>query len=188
MQLLEAGLELMSSGGSGKVAVRAVCREARLTERYFYENFGGREALLLAVYGWVADQARQVLSDAVASAPAEPEARARAAVDAFVGLILDDPRKGRVLLLEPLAEPVLSRRGAQSLPSFAALVREQLGAASDEAGREMTSIALVGALTSLFSSYLDGALRVSRERLVGHCVTLLLGAHALHSGAVTKDS
>lgn len=188
-QLLEAGLELLGTEGSAAMTVRAVCRGARLTERYFYESFAGREELLLAVYGRVAGEAHRVLTDAVADALDEPRARAHAAVDAFVGLLVDDPRKGRVLLLEPLAEPVLSRRGGELLPSFAALVREQLdGSSSADAQVRMTSIAMVGALINLFVSYLDGTLAVSRKQLVDHCVTLLLGAYALHAPGVTDAS
>lgn len=188
-QLLDAGLDLLGTGGSGALAVRAVCRRARLTERYFYESFGDREELLLAVYGRVADEAHRALAGAVAAAGPDPRARASAAVNAFVDLITDDPRKGRVLLLEPLADPVLSRRGGELLPAFAALVREQLGGASDaDAEVRMTSIALVGALVHLFVGYLDGTLGVPRDRLVAHCVRLLVGAYALHRPQVTDAS
>ncbi|SFQ58589.1 DNA-binding transcriptional regulator, AcrR family [Amycolatopsis arida] len=172
-QLLDAGLDLLGTGGSPAVSVRAVCRHAKLTERYFYESFADREALVLAVYERVGERARQALVDAVAAAPGSAEERAAAAVTAFVELMLDDPRKGRVLLIAPLSDPVLSRRGVELLPDFAALIREQLPAGVDELDRELTAVGLVGALTNLFIGYLEGTLRVSRERLVGHCVRLL---------------
>lgn len=181
-QLLEVGLELLGSSGSASVTVRAVCRTAKLTERYFYESFADREQLVLAVYERVAEQARQALVDAVAETPpASSRQRAEAAVSAFVELIVDDPRKGRVLLLAPLTDPTLSRRGVELIPEFASLIQEQLPDKVDAAEREMTAIALVGALTNLFVAYLGGNLDVSRERLCAHCVRLLLGANALHA-------
>ena len=97
---------------------------------------------------------------------------------AFVGLIVDDPRRGRVLLLAPLTDPALTRRGLHLLPAFAALVGEQLSR-GDETERQLVSIGLVGALSNVFIAYLDGSLRVSRERLVAHCVRLVLGADDL---------
>lgn len=172
-QLLNAGLELLGTGGSAAVTVRAACRQAKLTERYFYESFPDREALVLAVYELVGAQARRALVEAVAAAPESANERAEAAVTAFVELMLDDPRKGRVLLIAPLTDPTLSRRGVELLPAFAALIREQLPAGADELDREMTAVGLVGALTNLFVAHLEGTLTVPRARLVEHCVHLL---------------
>jgi hypothetical protein len=99
-----------------------------------------------------------------------------AAVGAFVVLALPAPRVGRALLLAPLTDPALMNRGLAALPAFRALVREQLPADADEAERRMTAIGLIGALAQLFGSVLDGSLDVPRERLVGHCVQLVLRA------------
>lgn len=179
--LLDTGLELLGTGGGAAVSVRAVCRSARLTERYFYESFADRDELVVAVYEEVVTEAHRALVDAVGSSAPDPRLRAQTAVAAFVRMILGDPRKGRVLLLAPLADPTLSRRGVERLPMFAALVREQLADRIAEDDREMTATALVGALANLFSAYLAGTLEVDRERLTAHCVRLVLGANALHS-------
>lgn len=176
-QLVAAGLDLLGTEGSVAVSVRAVCRHAKLTERYFYESFTDREELVVAVYEYVGEQAKQALVDAVRDAPT-PTQGAEDAVRAFVELIVDDPRRGRVLLLAPLTDPALTRRGLHLLPAFAALVGEQLSR-GDETERQLVSIGLVGALSNVFIAYLDGSLRISRERLVAHCVRLVLGADDL---------
>ena len=176
-QLVAAGLDLLGTEGSVAVSVRAVCRHAKLTERYFYESFTDREELVVAVYEHVGEQAKQALVDAVRDAPT-PTQGADDAVRAFVELIVDDPRRGRVLLLAPLTDPALTRRGLHLLPAFAALVGEQLSR-GDETERQLVSIGLVGALSNVFIAYLDGSLRISRERLVAHCVRLVLGADDL---------
>lgn len=181
-QLVEAALDLLGTEGSAAVSVRAVCRRAKLTERYFYESFADREELVLAVYESVGDKARKALVDAVTAAPSDERAKAKAAVHAFVELIVDDPRQGRVLLLAPLTDPALSERGVAMLPAFTELVRAQLSEKVGAQDRELTAIALVGALTNLFIAYLNGTVAVSRDRLVAHCVRLVLGANALHSG------
>jgi len=172
-QLTDAGLELLGTSGSSAVSVRAVCRQAKLTERYFYESFADREELVLAVYGRVAAEAHQALVDAVPDKQRAPAERAEAAVAAFVELMVDDPRKGRVLLLAPTTDPALSARGVALLPSFAALISDHLPAHLDETERALTATGLVGALTNLFTAYLAGTLTVPRDRLVAHCVTLL---------------
>ncbi|HET6500919.1 MAG TPA: TetR family transcriptional regulator [Amycolatopsis sp.] len=182
-RLLDAGLDLLGTSGTAAVSVRAVCRRARLTERYFYENFADREGLVLAVYDRVAAQAHHALAEAAGPRPAAeaiPEttakASAEAAVTAFVELLVDDPRKGRVLLLAPVTDPALSERGLALLPAFAALISEHLPARMEDAERALAATGLVGALTNLFTAYLGGALDVPRERLIAHCVALLTRA------------
>lgn len=176
-KLLDVGLELLGTQGSAGVTVRSVCRIAKLTDRYFYENFADREALLLAVYDRVATEASEALLAAVADAPADLTARSRAAVEAFLGVLTDDPRKGRVLLLEPLTDATLGMRGVALSPMFAELVRAQLGpqAGSPHAAR-LTATALIGALANLFIRWLDGALDVDRVELTDYCVRLLVTA------------
>jgi AcrR family transcriptional regulator len=175
--LLDVGLDLLGTQGSAAVTVRSVCRLAKLTDRYFYENFADREALLLAVYDRVATEAGEALLTAVADAPPDLTARSRAAVEAFLGVLTDDPRKGRVLLLEPLTDATLGMRGVALSPMFAELVRAQLGpqAGNAQAAR-LTATAVIGALANLFIRWLDGTLDVDRDELTDYCVRLLVTA------------
>jgi AcrR family transcriptional regulator len=190
-QLLDAGFELLGTSGAASVTVRGVCRAAGLTERYFYESFADRDALLIAVHARVAEEARTAIAAAVAQAPAEPQAAAHAAVGAFVDLLQEDPRRGRVLLEEVFADELLTRAGVDLMPSFAALLAEQIAASygaapggPDALDAQLTSVALVGALAHLFSGWLDGTIAVERERLVAHVVALILAAAPVSSRSV----
>ena len=49
-QFLDAGLQLFGTVGYKAASVRALCREAKLTDRYFYESFKSVEDVLVAVY------------------------------------------------------------------------------------------------------------------------------------------
>lgn len=173
--LLAAGVGLLGAEGGAAVSVRAVCRAAALTERYFYESFTDRDEYVRAVYEDVGRQARDALVDAVASS-GSPRDRAVAAVSAFVELMVDEPARGRVLLLAPLTEPALGGQGLELAPAFVLLVHEQLSRLPDPDERQMTAVGLVGALTSLFIGYLDGTITAPRERFVAHCVGLLESA------------
>ncbi|MGW0017827.1 TetR/AcrR family transcriptional regulator [Rhodococcus sp. NPDC003382] len=168
--LLEAGIELLGAVDRSASNVRAVCRAAGLTERYFYESFGDRDKFVRAVYDEVGDRARTALIEAVAGAP--PNKRADAAVRVFVELMVDQPAMGRVLLLAPLREPAIGTSGVELAPQFVTLVREQLPI-EDPEKRHMVAVGLVGALTSLFMGYLEGTIVVPRETLVQHCVELV---------------
>jgi AcrR family transcriptional regulator len=169
--LLAAGIQLLGAVDRAASNVRTVCRAAGLTERYFYESFGDRDTFVRAVYDEVGDRARTALVTAVAGAPAE--ARADAAVRAFVELMVDEPAMGRVLLLAPLREPAIGTSGVELAPAFVTLVQEQLTMIPDPEKRHMVAVGVVGALTSLFMGYLNGTVTVPRETLVQHCVGLV---------------
>ncbi len=180
-KLLAAGLDLLGSAEAGAVSVRAVCRRAQLTERYFYESYADRDALVVAVYDEVAAETQRVLLEATQGLQ-DPEAVARAAVEAMVGLILDEPRKGRVLLLAPITEPQLAGRGMRFIPAVIDMVREHLSRDASEQDRAMIATGLIGALMGLFHGFLAGTLDgVTREQFVEHCVKLLVTVRRLET-------
>jgi AcrR family transcriptional regulator len=178
-RLLDVGLELLGGQGGAAVTVRSVCRQAKLTDRYFYENFADRDELVLAVFDRVAAEAGSALVAAVSGSQGVVEATARAAVEAFLAVLTDDPRKGRVLLLEPLTDPTLGMRGVAISPMFVELVRGQLGVDAAPDAAQLTATALIGALANLFIRWLDGSLDVSRDRLADYCVRLLVSSAEL---------
>lgn len=164
-ELIAAGVTLLGSAGGPALTVRAVCRDAGLTERYFYESFGDRDEFVRAVYDDVCNRAVTALMSA---------GTPREAVEQFVTLMVDDPVRGRVLLLAPQVEAVLIHSGAEWMPSFIELVQSKLTAISDPVLQKMTATGLIGALTALFTAYLDGRLAASREQFIDYCVELLL--------------
>jgi AcrR family transcriptional regulator len=154
---------------------------AGLTERYFYESFDDREALLVAVFDSVAERAATVVLEATAAAPHDARLRSRAAIGAFVGLVTGDPRLGRILLLEALGAEPLERRRREALRVFAQLIAAQAAAfygdaAPEPVDAELTALALVGALAELLIVWLGGGLDVPLERLVDHCASLFVAA------------
>lgn len=174
--LLSNGIALLGSKDGPAVSVRAVCRTSGLTERYFYESFTDRDEFVRTVYAEVGETGRSALVAAVAAASSTRE-RAAAAVDAFVKLMVDDPAMGRVLLVAPLSEPALGGRGLELMPGFVGLVHDQLSAVTDPVDKELVAVGVVGALTNLFIGYLDGAISATRDRLVTHCVNLVMEAN-----------
>ncbi len=164
-QLISAGTEMLGGPSGPSLTVRAVCREAELTERYFYESFTDRDEFVRAVYDDVCTRAMSTLMSA---------GTPREAVEKFVALMVDDPVRGRVLLLAPEVESVLVSSGADWMPRFIELLQSKLTRISDPAIQKMAATGLIGALTALFTAYLDGRLNASREQFIDYCVDLLL--------------
>lgn len=165
-ELVAAGVALLGSEEGPALTVRAVCRAAGLTERYFYESFADRDEFVRAVYDDVCARAMATLT--TAETPRE-------AVERFVELMVDDPAGGRVLLLAPEVEPVLVRSGAEWMPNFIELLQQKLTRITEPALAAMVATGLIGALTALFTAYLDGRLTVTREQFIDYCVGMLLG-------------
>lgn len=184
-QFVEAGLEIIGTQGWAATTVRTVCRQAGLTERYFYEAFTDRDALLTAVYDHVVEQGTAVVLDAVAAAPREFRATVRAVVSAGVNLVTEDPRKGKVLTLEGTANETLQRRRQEAIRTQAALISQLsstvFGGSADPSDAHLNALAMVGALVEIGSAYLDGSLGISRERLIDHLTGLVVAAAGVTS-------
>ena len=170
-ELIAAGVDVLGGAGGGALTVRGVCRAAGLTERYFYESFDDRDDFVRAVYDHVCSTAMTTLTSSTTP---------RDAVERFVALMVDDPVRGRVLLIAPEREPVLAKSGAEWMPSFIELIQHKLTRITDSAVQAMVATGLVGALTALFTAYLNGRLEATREQFIDYCVEMLLSRAASH--------
>lgn len=172
---MAAGLHLLGSTGAAAVSVRGVCRCAQLTERYFYESFAGRRELVVAVLDQVVGEARDVLRAVAASGPASREALMAESVAAVTDFVLADPRRGRVMFVETLADPDLARRNAELADETSAVIADvmRLGGVApaddaDSAQLRVQALAILGAATLLYQTLLDGRLVLGRDAFVAH--------------------
>ncbi|MCA9578798.1 MAG: TetR/AcrR family transcriptional regulator [Polyangiales bacterium] len=171
--LLEAGLEVIGTRGWSQTTVRDVCQQAGLTERYFYEAFDDRAGLLHEVYGQVRAETVAAVLSAFGATPGGPRRKARAAIAAAFTVLADDPRKGRVLILEGQNDERLQQRRQEDMIAnadlLARLAVDYLGeTAFDADDAALTSLALVGAVSEVGTAFLAGRLPVSRERVIDH--------------------
>jgi AraC-like DNA-binding protein len=64
-KLIEAGLQAYGTHGFFSVTVKDICKEAKLTERYFYESFKRSEELFKVVYLKLIDDLQLKIVEAV---------------------------------------------------------------------------------------------------------------------------
>jgi AcrR family transcriptional regulator len=179
-QLLDAACDLLGSEGWQATTVRAVCRRAGLTPRYFYESFPDLDALVVAVFDRIVAELVQVVLDAVQEAPEEAQAKARAAIGGFVRHVTDDPRRARIVFSEALGSEALARRRFDTLHAFARLVAEQGRAFYGVRGHarlaNTTAYMLAGGLAELLLAWRDGTIDSTLEELIDDCAGLFVAA------------
>jgi AcrR family transcriptional regulator len=177
--LLDAGLELYGTRGIGAAGVKDVCREAGLTDRYFYESFRDGEALFLAVFDEVTDELFTAVARAVAAVEPEPRAQLRTAIATFLGILSEDPRRTRVVFSEAAAAGVQAERHMrEDLRRFASLVaataRTHLPGEVPAEMVQLLALSLVGTLERVVVEWQDDALTMSLDDATERCVELYM--------------
>ena len=171
-RLLEAGLEVFAERTFRGSKVRDICSEAGLTERYFYESFRNKEALL----GALADQ---IVTDFVAAAgpsimlaATDVDAAIHNGVRAFVASLTSDPRRARILFVESVGVSAAAENRRRAM--IASLVEVVTGAAERAFGSwvrdsievELIARSLIGAASELLVSYVREELPLDEDGLV----------------------
>ncbi len=169
---MDAGLDLVGTLGCEQTTMTAVCAHAGLTERYFYESFASRDALLLAVVDEVAHQARDAVLESLRVTDGDAFAKVHAAIAVFAALLTDDPRKGRTAVIESSTLPALRRRRQELFRTFAGLVVTQAQALFEDSALsppedEVGALLLVGGFGELLTAWLQGETSASVADIVG---------------------
>lgn len=173
LQFLDAGLQVFGTTGYRNATVRQLCRQAELTDRYFYESFENTEDLLVAVYEREFEHLQQAVLAALAdeAAQREPMLAVERALNAVFEMA-SEPRVARVCWLEVLGvSPRVNDVYTRNIERFAALVvafaRQRFSTEDiDETESRMLGIALIGAVTQPIAHWLLGGYREDRARLV----------------------
>ena len=173
LQFLDAGLQVFGSTGYRTATVRQLCRQAELTDRYFYESFASTEDLLVAVYEREFEHLQQVVMAALVDEVAlrDPLVAIERALSALFKMAAD-PRVARVCWLEVLGVSArVDEAHNRTIEQFAAMVvafaRQRLGAQawSDDESR-MLGIALIGAVSQPVTHWLLGGYREDHATMV----------------------
>jgi AcrR family transcriptional regulator len=183
-QLLTAGLDLLGAEGAEAtdLTVRAVCGQAGLAARYFYESFTDKDHFVAAVYDWVIGDIATSTQAVVAAAPLAEQTGA--AMGNIVRTIAEDPRVGRLLFSTELANEMLARKRVESTTFFAMLLGQHAEASlnlDDNEHLRATVHFAVGGVAQTISAWLAGEIRLSPEQLVEQLRSMLDGLAGIES-------
>ena len=180
-RVLDAALAVWADPDT-RTTMTAVCARAGLTERYFYESFSGLDELLAAVMDGIAAEIEETSRRAAEQAGGDPVARVHASVSAFVQLLLDDPRKGRVAIIESVAVPELRQRRTELLRHLAHRsaieAHDVLGLPSRSVQEDETAgLLFIGGMAELITAWLDGTLQATPEEIEDAAARAFLGLY-----------
>lgn len=97
----DAALTVFAEKSYAKASITDLCAAAGLSRRQFYEEYDSREALLVAVYDAVQDDARDAVVAALAAANTQDlRELISAATTAYVGAIGSDVRRAKLAFVE----------------------------------------------------------------------------------------
>ncbi|QBS43089.1 TetR/AcrR family transcriptional regulator [Nocardia sp. CS682] len=181
--LLEAALEIIGTQGLAKLTVSGLCAQAGLNERYYYESFDSRDAVLTALIDTIAEELALAIVAAVGTAPKDSRSTARAAIAAGIHLLTDDPRKAKVALVAGMATPELRARTTETVRVFARMVAAEgidfygIDDPDSDPAIDFRANYLVGGLVQTLTAWLQGELSLTRDELIEHTtdVFVLLG-------------
>ena len=175
-KLLAAGRQIWGESGISEVTVRAVCSQAGLTSRYFYEQFESRDALLFAISDDVRDQLLAALVSAGVGNPGTLTDKLRAALTAFLDIIEADPHIHRIATGDVSGVAGLTQHRTHILGMIADLIVEHAPSVLQSEVPEHTDLRrgaqfMVGGVNQIIESWLDDPTETTAQ-LAAECADL----------------
>jgi AcrR family transcriptional regulator len=169
-RLIEAGYDVLASEGAAGTTMKAVRVRSGLTERYFYESFRDRDALLTALVDTIGQEIRSAILEAVEAAPNDPYSLTRAAVDAAIDALARDPRKARAYREATRGGQITITKTAYVESLAEALAERLRGLPGLQPKRhrpalQATTMMLLFGLAETTTAWLDGDIDLSRDQL-----------------------
>ncbi|MAY14216.1 TetR/AcrR family transcriptional regulator [Thalassolituus sp. UBA2009] len=181
-QFLQAGLEVFGTEGFRNATVRGLCRQAQLTDRYFYSEFGNLEGLLQAVYGQCMDSIKQQLFNAFSQAQpgGQIEVLAQQGLAAFFSA-MQDARVARVCMLELEGVSAATDRFyhgymqdfANMVMTLARTVHPHWQLSDDEYA--LLGMGFIGAMRQVTTYWLQSGCSTSQQTLVSTGMRMIMG-------------
>ncbi len=119
-RLLDAALELFGTTGYAATSLTALCAQAGVSPRHFYELYSGREPLMADLYDEIVLETARLVDEAYGAAALTASARICAGLAAAITHQTDDPRRARILHLEAVGvSPWLEQHRRRVIAMFA---------------------------------------------------------------------
>lgn len=172
-QLVDAALEIWQEQGWAAVTMRGVCARAGLTDRYFYESFTDRDALLGVVWDQMRDETLGMLLDVITAVGDDGAlVQLHAALDAVVHHIADEPARAQIIFGDHAGSAVLEQRRRDTVQMatdlMMGLAQPFLRDDVDLRALRITVLLGIGGFVELMLAWRSGLVEVTTDEIVGH--------------------
>lgn len=169
--LVDAALEIWQEQGWAAVTMRGVCARAGLTDRYFYENFTDRDALLATLWDQMRDETLAMLLAAIAPVADDgPLVQLRAALHAVVHHIADEPARAQIIFGEHAGSAVLEQRRRDTVQLATDLMldlaKPYLRSGVDEQALRINTLLGIGGFVELMLAWRSGLIDANADEIV----------------------
>jgi AcrR family transcriptional regulator len=170
-RLVDATVEVLARSGEARTTMTAICAEAGLTERYFYESFGSLDDALLAALDSVCEEIIALAASTIEETGGTAEERVHAVMVAFVDLVQHSPAKVRVAVLHASGNPLLRARRHELLGIFADFVAAESASlygdsAWPAARARIHGLVYIAGFAELVAAWLTGDVVLTDDELV----------------------
>lgn len=155
-RLMEAGLELFGTEGYAGTSIERLCATASVSTRNFYEEFPGREALLIALHERITQRALQNALTALVGCDDVPLGeRIDRMVRAYITTTSSDPKWTRLAYVEVVGvSPAVERHRLMWRERIIQFLVGEANRAVDRGQAEkrdfhLTAVAFIGAVNEL---------------------------------------
>ncbi len=187
--LVDACLGLVAEHGWRELTIDALCREAGLNKRYFYESFGSLDEVVAAVTAQLADEAIAAALGAFDADTPEDEVNARA-VTALVDALTDDPRRARVLLGAVATSEVADAHRVSAIRRIITTVADtgrELHWLGEDPSADLTAAMVFGGTSQTVLDWLDGRIDCPRTEFIAGLIELWDGIAEQAESRVKKN-
>jgi AcrR family transcriptional regulator len=171
-RLLAAGLQLFGTHGYAATPIEKICTTAGVSTRNFYEEFGGREALLMALHDRVTQRAIDAVATALGTDGASDGScdgaagrverlrrRIEVAADAYVTVLTSDPRWTRISSVELIGvSRAIEQHRLRWRVLWASLLESEAARIAgrpvqERRGYHLAAVAIIGAVNELMLNW-----------------------------------
>ncbi|NUW36587.1 TetR/AcrR family transcriptional regulator [Nonomuraea sp. SMC257] len=168
-RLMTAAYTLYAKPGFAATTIERLCSEARISNRAFYECFGGREELLQALHDRCVEESLAHVAKALQEAPHSLEGKVEAGIRSYIEFATADWRRARIMHLEVRRSgDVLTASRQRAVDAFARLIEEASAEfpVSGPVNRRLVALGAIGALQELLIEWILGSPSPDVDELV----------------------
>ena len=177
-RLIGAAFQLFGTEGFADVTIEALCAEAGVGIRAFYDEFGTRDALFTAVFFEVTDAAFADLQLELEASAGQPLGeRLERALAVYLHFVLDDPRRARITAVEtPRGDMGLVAQRRQNSQRLVSLTESAIAGHDEQTESDLGlwAVFMVGGVRELIIHWMNSDPRPDIDDLATKTAQILL--------------